>query len=126
MILRRTIYLVFFSFSIVFFSCGIETELKDVVSKTWSLHWKKCGLYQSSRVAEMKFNITDSVNDGWYYEYPDTVFFYFSMIDNYTILIDSSSSPEWIGVLKVSDYSQNYLEFERSKKSCEGELFYFE
>jgi len=126
MIFKHLIYLILFSFSVVFFSCGVETELEDVVSKTWTLQWKKCGLYQSSIAAQIKFNITDSVNDGWYQEDLDTAFFYFSVIDDQTISIDSSSSEEWSGILSVSSYSSNTLEIERVPKSCEGELFSFQ
>lgn len=110
----------------LFFSCTEELSLEDVVSKTWDLKWQKCGLYQSSIDAKIKFNITDTINDGWYLEDSDTSFFQFEIIDNRTILLDSTSNINWSGVLKVSKYSLNNLEFERSNKSCENELYSFE
>ncbi len=99
--------------------------MEDIVSKTWDLKWKKCGLYQSSIDAKINFNITDTINNGWYHENSDTSFFQFQIIDNRTILLDSSSNTDWSGVLNVSNYSSNHLELERSNKSCENEVYSF-
>lgn len=99
--------------------------MEDIVSKTWDLKWKKCGLYQSSIDAKINFNITDTINNGWYHENSDTSFFQFQIIDNRTILLDSSSNTDWSGVLNVSHYSSNHLELERSNKSCENEVYSF-
>ena len=73
----------------------------------------------------MNFNITDSINYGWYLEGVDTSFFQFEIIDNRTILLDSASNVDWSDVLKVYDYSSNHLELERSNKGCENEMFHF-
>ena len=118
-------FIYFILISSLFFSCSEELTLEDIVSKTWDLKWKKCGLYQSSIDAKIKFNITDTINNGWYLEGSDTSFFQFVIIDNRTILLDSASNIDWSGVLKVSKYSSNNLEFERSNKSCENELYSF-
>lgn len=115
----------FLLISLLFFSCTEELRLEDVVSKTWDLKWKKCGLYQSSIDAKIKFDITDTINSGWYLEGSDTSFFQFEIIDNRTILLDSASNIDWSGVLKVSNYSSSNLELERSNKSCENELYSF-
>ena len=115
----------FFFISFLFISCSEELTLEDIVSKTWDLKWKKCGLYQSSIDAKINFNTTDTINDGWYLENSDTSFFQFQIIDNRTILLDSASNIDWSGVLKVSNYSSNHLELERSNKSCENEIYSF-
>jgi hypothetical protein len=111
---------------LILFSCGVEDDLENVISKTWDLKWKKCGFYQSSLNAQIKFNITDSINDGWYSEAGDTSFFNFEIIDNETILLDSASNVDWSDVLNVRKYSSSILELERSNKQCENELFSFE
>ena len=118
-------FIYFILISSLFFSCSEELTLEDIISKTWDLRWKKCGLYQSSIDAKIKFNITDTINNGWYLEGSDTSFFQFVIIDNRTILLDSASNIDWSGVLKVSKYSSNNLELERSNKSCENELYSF-
>ena len=118
-------FIYFILISSLFFSCSEELTLEDIVSKTWDLKWKKCGLYQSSIDAKINFNTTDTINDGWYLENSDTSFFQFQIIDNRTILLDSATNIDWSGVLKVSNYSSNHLEFERSNKSCENELYSF-
>jgi len=118
-------FIYFILISSLFFSCSEELTLEDIISKTWDLRWKKCGLYQSSIDAKIKFNITDTINNGWYLEGSDTSFFQFGIIDNRTILLDSASNIDWSGVLKVSKYSSNNLELERSNKSCENELYSF-
>lgn len=115
----------FLLISTLLLSCSAEEELENVISKTWDLKWKKCGLYQSSIDAQMNFNITDSINYGWYLEGVDTSFFQFEIIDNRTILLDSASNVDWSDVLKVYDYSSNHLELERSNKGCENEMFHF-
>jgi hypothetical protein len=112
--------------TILLFSCGAEDELEDVISKTWNLRWKKCGLYQSSIDAQMKFNLTDTIKDGWYLEAGDTSFFNFEIIDNRTILLDSASNLDWSDVLKVSKYSSNNLELTRTHTKCENEMYSFE
>ncbi len=111
--------------SVLLISCGAEEELEDVVSKNWNLKWKKCGLYQSSLDAQINFNITDTINDGWYLETGDTSFFQFEIVDNRTILLDSASNTDWSGVLRVTLYSSNLLELERTNKQCENELYSF-
>lgn len=118
-------FIYFILISSLFFSCSEELTLEDIISKTWDLRWKKCGLYQSSIDAKIKFNITDTINNGWYLEGSDTSFFQFGIIDNRTILLDSASNIDWSGVLKVSKYSSINLELERSNKSCENELYSF-
>ena len=115
----------FLLLSIFFVSCGAEEELEDVISKTWDLKWRKCGLYQSSIDAQINFNLTDSINSGWYREGEDTSYFQFEIVNNQTVLLDSVSNNDWSGVLKVSQYSSNLLELERTNKECENELYSF-
>lgn len=122
----RNVFFIYLFIFLVVTSCDVETKLEDVISKTWTLKWKKCGLYQYSIDAKINFNVTDSVNDGWYQEMGDTSFFYFSVINDELIQIDSCSSVTWLGSLEVTRYSSNLLEFKRSKQDCSNELFSFQ
>lgn len=107
-------------------SCEEEMSLESVISDTKDLQWKRCGFYQNQYSAKIYFNVTDSLNDGWYLEEGDTSFFYFTVINNETVQIDSSSNSAWSGELKVERYSKNSILFERTYKSCDSELFYFQ
>lgn len=114
-------------FLLLFLSaCEQEVLLEDVISDTKVLQWKRCGFYQNSYPGKINFTVTDSVNSGWYTEFGDTSFFFFTLIDNETVQIDSSSNLAWSGELNVTKYSSSSLEFERTYKSCDSELFYFE
>lgn len=122
--MKRTVFYIFTA--VVLWSCEQETNLEDVISNKWDLKWKKCGLYQNSVDAQIFFNLTDSTNNAWYREGNDTMYFWVSVVDNSTVLIDSSLSEKWEGEIHVEYYSERSLLLSRSNPQCEDESFSFE
>lgn len=111
---------------LLFSSCEKENSIEDVISKQWTCEWKRCGVYHNSRDIQLFFNYSDTTNSGWVKESDlDTCYFDIAIPNQETIVLSNSTCSSWDGVLKVSRFHRTALEFERSDKSCDNELFLF-
>lgn len=112
--------------SVFLFGCKKDERLEEYLFKSWTLHWKQCGLYYNRYNAQLTFTETDTTNFGIYSEqgYND-VTFDFTILSDQEVLIYNATDDQWDGVLNIHSFGNNRLEISRPKKGCENELFQF-